>query len=361
LYNKNMNDPNAPKEQQSNPKRSSRATNFLMSSGSMGSSVGQVSQTGPIQSENPQPQVEESPETNTPPQPENKPPRTGVISSTIYPAQRPGMQSQEQASAQSANKTSQLPGSPKSPDPNRQSKKLSIEEKARLQDQKIDNIAERITNVLKQLSDFKTGMLDTRLAPSQKLQFMADKYPGLAKFLGVLLTQLEPVIMLMQRINQKLVEKNLIQGRRSRPSKNSDYTDEMPEEQAPVPTPKVSFLELAEKNIVFCDNRKRPLYSLEQMRGKHGYTASEEVLIPMIMENIIQAFQEVAPKAKAIPTPQSGMYAGRPMDQVMNNISEDEIMLFLNYVQKFPRGYVGKNFRITESFAGWVVSGTPDD
>ena len=49
------------------------------------------------------------------------------------------------------------------------------------------------------------------------------------------------------------------------------------------------------------------------------------------------------------------------MNEVMERISEEEVMRFLNYVQNFPRGYVGKNFRITESFAGWVVSGTPDD
>jgi len=356
-----MNDPNGPKEQQSNPKLSSRATNFLMSSGSMGSSVGQVSQTGPIPSETPTGPAPEAIEQTPQPAPEPKAPRTGVISSTIYPAQRPGTQPEEPSSGSSANKTNQLSATKSGTASSHQSKKLSIEEKARLQDQKIDNIAERITNVLKQLSDFKTGMLDTRLAPSQKLQFIADKYPGMAKFLGALLTQLEPVIMLMQRINQKLIEKNLIQGRRKKFQNDADFAEQNQNELPPPPPPKVSFLELAEKNIVFCDNRKRPLYSLEQMRGKHGYTASEEVLVPMIMENIIQAFQEVAPKAKAIPTPQSGMYAGRPMDQVMNNISEDEIMLFLNYVQKFPRGYVGKNFRITESFAGWVVSGTPDD
>ncbi len=327
----------------------------------MGSSVGQVSQTGPIPSETPANPVAETVEQTPPPPAEPKAPRTGVISSTIYPAQRPGTQSQEPSPGSSANRTNQLSPTKSSSASSQQSKKLSIEEKARLQDQKIDNIAERITNVLKQLSDFKTGMLDNRLAPSQKLQFIADKYPGMAKFLGALLTQLEPVIMLMQRINQKLVEKNLIQGRRKKFQNDTDHADQPQNDLPPAPPPKVSFLELAEKNIVFCDNRKRPLYSLEQMRGKHGYTASEEVLVPMIMENIIQAFQEVAPKAKAIPTPQSGMYAGRPMDQVMNNISEDEIMLFLNYVQKFPRGYVGKNFRITESFAGWVVSGTPDD
>lgn len=327
----------------------------------MGSSVGQVSQTGPIPSETAANPVAETVEQTSPPPTEPKAPRTGVISSTIYPAQRPGTQPQEPSPGSSASRTHQLSPTKSGSASSQQSKKLSIEEKARLQDQKIDNIAERITNVLKQLSDFKTGMLDTRLAPSQKLQFIADKYPGMAKFLGTLLTQLEPVIRLMQRINQKLIEKNLIQGRRKKFQNDADHAEQSQNEQPPAPPPKVSFLELAEKNIVFCDNRKRPLYSIEQMRGKHGYTASEEVLVPMIMENIIQAFQEVAPKAKAIPTPQSGMYAGRPMDQVMNNISEDEIMLFLNYVQKFPRGYVGKNFRITESFAGWVVSGTPDD
>ena len=64
---------------------------------------------------------------------------------------------------------------------------------------------------------------------------------------------------------------------------------------------------------------------------------------------------------RRIPTPTGGIYAGIPMDQVMEHITEEEIMRFLGYVHNFPRGYVGKSFRITESFAGWVVSGTPDD
>lgn len=355
-----MNDPNTPQEPQPNRRLSSRATNFLMSS--MGSSVGQVNQTGPIPEGEAQPSSTPIPEESTPPSEESEGrKRTGVISSTIYPAQRPGNQTPENHA--SASRTSQLNSKPSSKSgttsPTR-SQKLTPIEKARLQEEKIDHIAERITNVLKQLSEFKTGILDSSLPASQKLQWMAEKYPGLSKLLGTLLNQLEPVILLMQRINQKLIEKNVIQSRHPRAIKNQEENES--ENNLPAaPPPKVSFLELAEKNIIFCDNRKRPLYSLETMRGKHGYTASEEVLVPMIMENIILAFQEVAPKAKAIPTPQTGIYAGKPMDMVMNNITEEEIMLFLNYVQKFPRGYVGKNFRITESFAGWVVSGTPDD
>jgi hypothetical protein len=85
------------------------------------------------------------------------------------------------------------------------------------------------------------------------------------------------------------------------------------------------------------------------------------VIGPHVFAEIHKAFQEVAIKAKGLPTPETGLFAGIPMESVMENASEREILLFLNYVKRFPRGYTGKNFRITESFAGWVISGTPDD
>jgi hypothetical protein len=45
----------------------------------------------------------------------------------------------------------------------------------------------------------------------------------------------------------------------------------------------------------------------------------------------------------------------------MRNITDDEIYNFLFYVKKFPSKYIGKNYRISESFAAWVMSGTPED
>lgn len=144
--------------------------------------------------------------------------------------------------------------------------------------------------------------------------------------------------------------------KRTRPE--AEIEDETADDQ---PEPPVSFVALAEKNIIFTDNRKVPLYTAEQMIGKNGYSVSELVVRPLIMEKVLQAFQEVAPKAKAIPTPDKGFYAGRSMDDVMENLTEDDVDRFLRYVIKFPVGYAGKRYRITESFAGWVVSGTPDD
>ena len=350
LYNKDMNEPNTQQDQaasQPPKKMSSRATNFLM----MNAAAGAPAQAAPPQA----PQAAEPqppPPAPAPPQAEPEPRRTGgVVSSTIYPAQRPG--NTQPAPAETAAQTSRL--EPPRPRP---SQHLSPEAKARLKEEKIDKLADRITDVLKKISEIKTGMLNPDMQTSQKLQLMAERSPAFSKFLAILLTQLEPMLLLVHRINEKLIEKNLVQSRRGTRSSSEGGTAE---DAPPPPPPKVSFLELAEKNIIFCDNRKRPLYTLEQMRGKHGYTASEEVLAPMILENIVQAFHEVAPKARAIPTPTDGIYANTPMDQVMESITEEDIMHFLNYVQRFPRGYVGKNFRITESFAGWVVSGTPDD
>lgn len=125
--------------------------------------------------------------------------------------------------------------------------------------------------------------------------------------------------------------------------------------------PEIDFVALAEKNIFFTDNHKSPLYSMEQLRSEQGYTVSADVLKPIVMDKIYTAFKEVAPKARGLPVPDKGLYAGRPMDEVLDGITETDIALFFDYVLRFPVGYVGKNFRLTESFAGWAVSGTPDD
>lgn len=303
-----------------------------------------ASPTGPIQ----EPQQ---------PQPQPKP-RTGVIGSQIhYP---PKKETEEYPpETPSATPTGTLKQKNKS-NSTRVSRKITAEEK----EAKLDSAAEKITAILGKFIQLKVDLFDNNKRWSEKIGSLVEKNPAffrqLRKVMGLLATPFRPVLQLMSRVNQKLVERNLIRSKRPKYTPNSDNGPEIPPENA-APPEKISFLELAEKNIVFCDNRKRPLYSIEQLRGKHGYTASEEVIAPMIYANILTAFQEVAPKAKAIPTPQSGVYAGTPMDQVMENITEMEIMIFLNYVKRFPRGYVGKNFRITESFAGWVVSGTPDD
>lgn len=233
--------------------------------------------------------------------------------------------------------------------------KLSVSKSKKMpsksEEEKIEEFAENVTKILDKVEGIRiliSGIFQRRFSESvDKLKSMALK--GKLKFLKPLL----PVLILFQKINERWFKGEIIEEEVKEENK--------PEEENKEIRKPVTFLELAEKNIIFTDNKKVPLYSLEMLKGKNGYVASESVIAPMVIENIINAFIEVSPKAKAIPTPETGKYANIPMTDVMSNINEKDIMEFLEYVKNFPRGYVGKNYRITESFAGWAVSGTPDD
>ena len=223
-----MNEPNADHQSNSQPvnKMSSRATNFLM--------MGATKSAQQTQSLDPQDLPQEvnaheasdapghypDPPPQTQAEPAQEPKRTGVISSTIHPAQRPGMPPPEPpppAPGRQAQPTSRLD----EPAPEPAQRKPSREER-------IDKLAEHITDVLKKISDIKTGMLNPDLPPEQRASILSEKSPALSKFLTLLVVQLEPVFLLIQRINQKLVEKNLVQP------KVEEKPVEEPEENKPI-------------------------------------------------------------------------------------------------------------------------------
>jgi hypothetical protein len=223
--------------------------------------------------------------------------------------------------------------------------------KVKTEEEKIEEFADKVSKFLDRIEGLRAVLNN----------FFQKKYPEAVEKLKVLvlkgkfrfLKPILPLLIIIQKVNERWFT-----GKRLQEADDDNETET--EKTLEVKKP-ITFLELAEKNIIFTDNRKKPLYTLEQLKDKSGYVASESVITPMVMENIINAFNEVAPKAKAIPTPEIGKYAGITMSEVMANISEKDVMEFLEYVKNFPRGYVGKNYRITESFAGWAVSGTPDD
>lgn len=229
-------------------------------------------------------------------------------------------------------------------------KKPPIKKKS--EEEKIQEFTDKVSNLLEKIESVRViarGVFQKRFSEAgDRLKLQLSK--GKLKFLKPIL----PVIIIIQKINETWFQGKL----EEEPEDDEENKEKNTNEELKKP---VTFVELAEKNIIFTDNKKRPLYTLEQLKGKNGYTASEEIIAPIVIENIIKAFLEVAPKAKAIPTPEKGKYANIPMSQVMENIDEEEIMSFLEYVRNFPRGYVGKSYRITESFAGWAVSGTPDN
>lgn len=58
-------------------------------------------------------------------------------------------------------------------------------------------------------------------------------------------------------------------------------------------------------------------------------------------------------------TIENGRYKGKNLVQVMKECKAIDVKQFLLYVLSYPKGYYGKEFRLTESFGGWVVSDAP--
>jgi hypothetical protein len=92
-------------------------------------------------------------------------------------------------------------------------------------------------------------------------------------------------MLFLQKLNQKMAERQLIQPA---PLPTKARAPARSCRNAPFQrNPKKSrFWNWPKKNIIFCDNHKRPLYNLDKLRDKYGRTASEEVIGPYVYAEI---------------------------------------------------------------------------
>jgi hypothetical protein len=121
-----------------------------------------------------------------------------------------------------------------------------------------------------------------------------------------------------------------------------------------------SFKQFMDMQIIFTDNKKKPLYNPPK-RNESMYTYNDEILNAAIMDKILDIFKETADAMKKDMTPETGFYQKIPLTRVLREVNEEEVYHFLFYVRRYPAKYAGKKYRISESFAGWVMSGTPED
>ena len=121
---------------------------------------------------------------------------------------------------------------------------------------------------------------------------------------------------------------------------------------------KISFLDLHELNINFTDNKNNALFNFD-VRKTQSYKPSPMVVDPIATRGAIQAIHECAERAASIPPAMEGPYANIPLSTVLSSINEDDLQCFLRYVKVYPGNYVGRNLKISETFATWVVYGAP--
>jgi hypothetical protein len=131
------------------------------------------------------------------------------------------------------------------------------------------------------------------------------------------------------------------------------------EGEEPVQERKISFCDLWQFNVAFTDNQDVPLYNFEGQK-KARYAASPLVVDPIATEKAMAAIKECAERANGIPPATEGRYAGVPLGLVLLNTTEADLQGFLRYVKTYPGNYVGRNLKISETYATWVVYGAPD-
>lgn len=130
---------------------------------------------------------------------------------------------------------------------------------------------------------------------------------------------------------------------------------EAPPEPEPVNAKSSNFSDMLELNIVFTDNMKKALYKKKPgMNQRMG--AMEEDLI---LSNALLAIAECAEFTTELPSPGTGIYAGKRIYDIMSNVTKEDVAIFLGFVKAYPGKYIGKEWKISETFATWLINNAP--
>ncbi|MFN8672177.1 MAG: hypothetical protein U0457_08890 [Candidatus Sericytochromatia bacterium] len=131
-----------------------------------------------------------------------------------------------------------------------------------------------------------------------------------------------------------------------------EKAEEVKIEEKPVEPVKGTFNEVLELNIMFTDNYDTALY---KKSGVSLSKAEEEIIIA----NAILAIQQCAEFTKNSPPITEGIFKDKQIDFIMETVTTEELSLFLGYVKSKPKKYIGKTWKISETFATWLLNGTP--
>lgn len=124
---------------------------------------------------------------------------------------------------------------------------------------------------------------------------------------------------------------------------------------APPPAP-VSWSEMLQLNITFADNANTPLYNLKQTLGTGQMGKAQET---MVNDVALQCIRECAIYTAEFPPPSLGPYAGRAVQEIMDNVGNTDLQAYLRFVKAFPAKYVGHTWKISETFTTWLINNSP--
>lgn len=113
------------------------------------------------------------------------------------------------------------------------------------------------------------------------------------------------------------------------------------------------FEDMINLNIIFTDNYDIAMYK------KNRQTALAKTEENLINETALEAIKQCAEYTKDLPPITEGAYQGRQVSEIMENVDYEDLTLFLGYVKKRPQKYIAKSWKISETFATWLINNAP--
>lgn len=192
-------------------------------------------------------------------------------------------------------------------------------------------------------------------AKSLAVMIITPMLPLLNKLLKLLNIPLQFINLLAKKINARMSNKPMPTQSPDAAATAAAAEPEPEPEPEPIDAKTATFSDMIELNIAFMDNMKKPLYKKKQgMAQKLG--AMEEDLI---VSNALLAISECAEFTKELPSPAEGIYAGQKIYDIMSNVSKEDVAIFLGFVKAYPGKYIGKEWKISETFATWLINNAP--
>jgi hypothetical protein len=224
-------------------------------------------------------------------------------------------------------------------------------------------LAVRTQEVSQMLKGVSAQLTDIQHEAARSVNKIADSAQLLAVTAGQKAMQMlaVPALMGLKLALFPLSVTQRLLARFAPPREYVDDEEELPDwdaETAEKTVPEVlgTFNDMLELNIIFMDNQRVPLYSLAQTRGTGRLGKLEE---QFIMDNAMQAVRECAEFTDDLPTPTQGPYADEPIRAIMEGVQAVDVGRFMAFVKAFPGKYIGKQWKVSETFATWLLNNAP--
>lgn len=211
-----------------------------------------------------------------------------------------------------------------------------------------DDVKNNIEELKKSVSDLIGGFFGTISALGVKLLSLAMK--PISIVIGILTKILNIPLSILNKIIGSLASK-LDKKKKELQPEEEPVTIEEPV----LDIKKAVFSEMIELNIMFIDNYKKNLYTQPKSMAFKLSRAEED----LIMSMTIEAIRECAEFTAELPPPVEGIYEGIPVSKIMDEVTEEDVKIFLGFVKSFPGKYIGKSWKISETFATWLINNSP--